>query len=68
MQGRNLDLIRKIMKRAMEEGREGRILMIQQRLDAARDMPDDHVHVLRQLQLFGRVMPASPWQMGNTLH
>lgn len=45
------------MKRAMDEGREGRVLMIQQRLEAARDMPDDHAHILRQLQLFGRVMP-----------
>lgn len=57
MQGRNLDLIRKIMKRAMSEGREGRVLMIQQRLEAARTMPDDHADILRQLQLFGRVIP-----------
>lgn len=57
MQGRNLDLIRKIMKRAMSEGREGRVLMIQQRLEAARTMPDDHADILRQLQWFGRVIP-----------
>lgn len=68
MQGRNLDLIRKIMKRAMDEGREGRVLMIQQRLDAARDMPDDHAHVLRQLQLYGRTIPQGSIFSSSMIH
>lgn len=45
------------MKRAMSEGREGRVLMIQQRLEAARDMPEDHAYILRQLQLYGQTVP-----------
>lgn len=68
MQGRNLDLIRKIMKRAMDEGREGRVLMIQQRLDAAREMPEDHAQVLRQLQLFGRVIPQGSVFSSQMIH
>jgi hypothetical protein len=68
MQGRNLDLIRKILKRAMDEGREGRVLMIQQRLEAAREMPEDHAHILRQLQLFGRVIPQGSVFSSHMIH
>lgn len=68
MQGRNLDLIRKIMKRAMDEGREGRVLMIQQRLEAARDMPEDHAVILRQLQLFGRTIPQGSVFHSSMIH
>lgn len=45
------------MKRAMNEGREGRIRMIQERLDAAREMPEDHAYILQQLRWFGQVVP-----------
>lgn len=56
------------MKRAMDEGREGRVLMIQQRLDAAREMPEDHAYILRQLQLFGRVIPQGSIFSSSMIH
>lgn len=68
MDGRNRDLIKAILKRAAEEGREGRVKMIQDRLKAARDMPEDHKRVLFELQTFGRVLPKSPFQESLTLH
>lgn len=68
MDGRNRDLIKAILKRAREEGREGRVKMIQDRLKAARDMPEDHKKILFELQTFGRVLPKSPFQTNLTLH
>lgn len=68
MDGRNRDLIKAILKRAAEEGREGRVKMIQDRLKAAREMPEDHKRVLFELQTFGRVLPKSPFQESLTLH
>lgn len=62
MDGRNRDIIKGILKRAMEEGREGRVKMIQDRLKSARDIPDDHRQILFEIQMFGRVLPKSPWQ------
>lgn len=46
--------MKEILRRACEEGREGRVLLIQQRLDAVRDIPPEHAHILKQLKLFGR--------------
>jgi hypothetical protein len=60
--------MRSILKRAMEEGREGRVKMINDRLRAARDIPEDHKHILFELQTFGRVLPKSPWLTSATIH
>ena len=62
MDGRNRDLMRVILKRAMEEGRGGRVKMIHERLKAARDIPDDHKQILLEITLFGKALPKSPWQ------
>ena len=62
MDGRNRDLMKAILKRALEEGREGRVKMIHDRLRAAREIPEDHKQILFELQMFGRVLPKSPWQ------
>lgn len=62
MDERSRDLMKAILKRAMEEGREGRVKMIQDRLKAARDIPEDHRQILFELQMFGRVLPKSPWK------
>ena len=57
-----------ILKRAMDEGREGRVKMINDRLKAARELPEDHKKILFELQTFGRVLPKSPFQTSLTLH
>lgn len=62
MDGRNRDIIKLILKRALEEGREGRVKMINDRLRAAREIPEEHRQILFELQMFGRVLPKSPWQ------
>jgi formiminotetrahydrofolate cyclodeaminase len=67
MDGRNRDIIKAILKRAMEEGREGRVKMIQDRLKSAREIPYDHKQILFELQIFGRVLPKSPWA-SSTVH
>ena len=68
MDGRNRDLMKAILKRAMEEGREGRVKMINDRLKAAREIPEDHKKILFELQTFGRVLPKSPFQASLTVH
>lgn len=68
MVGRNRDLIKAILKRAAEEGREGRVKMINDRLKAAREIPEDHKKILLELQLFGRILPKSPFQASLTVH
>lgn len=68
MDVRSRDLMKAILKRAMEEGREGRVKMINDRLKAAREIPEDHKKVLFELQTFGRVLPKSPFQISLTLH
>jgi len=62
MDGRNRDLIKAILKRAREEGREGRVKMIHDRLKAAREIPEDHKKILLEITLFGKALPKSPWQ------
>lgn len=67
MDERSRDLMKSILKRAMEEGREGRVRMIQDRLKAAREIPEDHKRILLEIQLFGQTLPKNPF--GNmTLH
>jgi hypothetical protein len=68
MDGRNRDLMKAILKRAMDEGREGRVKMINDRLKAAREIPEDHKKILFELQMFGRVLPKSPFQASLTIH
>ncbi len=51
----------------MEEGREGRVLEVQRRLKAAREIPDDHKKILLEISLFGKALPKNPFQNG-TLH
>ncbi len=65
---RSRDLMKSIIKRAMDEGREGRVKMIQDRLKAAREIPDDHKMILLELQLFGKTLPKSPFQASDTRH
>lgn len=52
----------------MDEGREGRVRMIQERLKAAREIPEDHKKILFELQMFGRVLPKSPFQTSLSIH
>ena len=67
MDERSRDLMRSTLKRALDEGREGRVKMIQDRLKAAREIPDDHKQILFEIQTFGRLLPKSPWQ-STALH
>ena len=67
MDERSRDLAKAILKRAREEGREGRVRMIQERLRAARELPEDHKRILLELSVFGKAVPKSPWQ-NLTLH
>ncbi len=68
MNGRNRDLIKSILKRASEEGREGRVKLVQDRLKAAREIPPDHQKILKEIELFGKVLPKSPFQMSMTIN
>ncbi|MFA5592318.1 MAG: hypothetical protein WC989_03275 [Micavibrio sp.] len=61
-------LIKRILKRAMEEGREGRVRMVHERLKAARDVPEDHRRVLLEITLFGKALPKSPFIQNMTIH
>ncbi len=60
--------MRSILKRAMDEGREGRVKMIQDRLKAAREIPEEHKKILFEIQMFGRALPKSPFHASMTLH
>ncbi|MCB1530450.1 MAG: hypothetical protein H6853_06160 [Rhodospirillales bacterium] len=60
--------MKKILRRAFEEGREGRVLMMQARLDSAREMPEEHARILRQLKLFGQTVPEGGLFSNRTLH
>lgn len=51
-----------ILKRAMDEGREGRVKMIHERLKAAREIPEDHKKILFEISLFGKTLPKNPFQ------
>lgn len=61
--------MKEILRRACEEGREGRVLMIQQRLDAIRDIPPEHAHILMQLRLYGRTdIPQAGLFTSHSVH
>lgn len=68
MDGRNRDLARSILKRAMEEGRKDSVRRMQERLKAGREIPEDHRQILLEIALFGKALPKSPFQAGLTLH
>ncbi len=68
MDERSRDLAKSILKRAMEEGRKDSVRRMQQRLKAARDVPEEHKKILLELSLFGRALPKSPFQAGMTIH
>ncbi len=68
MDERSRDLAKSILKRAMEEGRKDSVRRMQQRLKAARDVPEEHKKILLELSLFGRTLPKSPFQAGMTIH
>ena len=59
MNGRNRDLVKSILDRAMKEGREGRVKLVQERLKAAREMPEDHKKILKEIELFGKALPRA---------
>ncbi len=61
-------LIRSILKRAMEEGREGRVRMVHERLKAAREIPEEHKRILMEVALFGKALPKSPFQTSSAIH
>lgn len=61
--------MKEILRRAIDEGREGRVLMIQKRLDAARDIPPEHLHILKQLRLHGRAdIPQAGLFSSHSVH
>jgi hypothetical protein len=60
--------MKEILRRAMEEGREGRVLMIQQRLEAVRDIPPEHQHILKQLRLYGQIIPEGSIFSSHRIH
>lgn len=68
MDERSRDLMKSILKRAMEQGREGRVLEVQRRLKAAREIPQEHKQILLEISLFGKAFPKSPFQGNFTLH
>ncbi len=68
MDVKNRELLRSILKRAMDEGREGRVLEVQRRLKAARDIPPEHQMVLFEIAHIGKSIPRSPFSMSLTIH
>lgn len=60
--------MKEILRRALEEGREGRVLMIQERLASARDIPPEHEAVLRQIKLFGQTVPQGSVFQSHMVH
>lgn len=68
MEDRSREILRTILKRAMEQGREGRVLEFQKRLKSAQEMPVEHRQILTEIALFGRSLPKSPFQMSLTVH
>ena len=68
MDGRNRDLAKIILKRAMDEGRTNSVRRMNERLKAAREIPEEHKKILLEISLFGKALPKSPFQAGLTLH
>ena len=68
MDVRSKELLKSILKRAMEEGREGRVKMIHDRLKAAREIPPEHQMILFEVAMVGKAIPKSPFSMNMTMH
>ncbi|PZQ43373.1 MAG: hypothetical protein DI551_12285 [Micavibrio aeruginosavorus] len=68
MDGKNRDLAKSILKRAMEQGRTDAVRRMHERLKAAREVPEEHKKILFEIQLFGKALPKSPFQANLTLH
>lgn len=68
MDGRNRDLAKSILKRAMEQGRTDAVRRMQERLKSAREIPEEHKKILFEIQMFGQILPKSPFQMSLTRH
>ena len=68
MDGRNRDLAKSIIKRAMDEGRTNSVRRMHERLKAAREVPEEHKKILLEIALFGKTLPKSPFQTNLTLH
>lgn len=68
MDERSRDLAKSILKRAMEEGRKDSVRRMQQRLKAAREVPEEHKKILFEIALYGKAFPKSPFQANLTLH
>ncbi len=68
MDERSRDLAKSIIKRAMEEGRTNSVRRMQERLKAARAVPEEHKKILLEISLFGKALPKSPFQASLTLH
>ncbi len=68
MDGRNRDLAKSILKRAMEQGRTDAVRRMQERLKAAREIPEDHKKILLEITLFGKAIPKSPFQTSLSIH
>jgi len=68
MDERSRDLAKSIIKRAMEEGRTNSVRRMQERLKAAREVPEEHKKILLEISLFGKALPKSPFQASLTLH
>ena len=58
MRRSSAEIIQRILKRAWDEGRTGRVLMIHEARKSARDIPEDHQKILNDLKLFGQVVPS----------
>ncbi len=68
MDAKSRELVKSILKRAMEEGREGRVKKIHDRLKAAREIPLEHKMILFELAMIGKAIPPSPFRMSMSLH
>jgi hypothetical protein len=68
MDERSRDLAKSILKRAMEEGRMDSVRRMQERLKAAREVPEDHKKILLEITLFGKALPKSPFQASLSIH
>ena len=68
MDAKNRELVKSILRRAMEEGREGRVKKIHERLKAAREIPLEHQIILFEVAMIGKAIPKSPFSMSLMVH
>ncbi len=68
MRTERLELIKSILERAFREGREGSVLRIQEARRRGREIPEEHQKILRDVRLFGGVLPKNPFQGDMTIN